>query len=71
MKKGELKIEKNVPIPARRSGYATVLRKLKPGESVFLPLRAVIAGNNAKYALGRGNYACRAEGDGARVWRIK
>ena len=75
MKNGKLKIEKVIPIPSNRkgrgSGRATFLRSLKIGESVFLPMIAPLASSAASYSLGSGNYAVRAEKNGARVWRTK
>lgn len=69
----DLKIEKGIPLPegTRGSGGITaVLRSMTIGDSVLL--------SNCKYpsgyaalALGKGNYACRKEGTGFRIWRVK
>lgn len=71
---GEPKIEKGIPIPktrGRSGGRAGLLRSLKAGESVVLPMTAPIASTAASYALGKGNYTVRTVEGGARVWRVK
>ena len=70
MKNDEPKIEKNVPIPKKRtSGVSALLRKLKVGESILLPKQA--AYTQAYAVLGKGNCTIRSTPDGVRVWRIK
>ena len=68
-----LKIEKGVPIPERfsRKGYASTFRKMKIGDSVFIHEKVKIISRNANHVLGGGNYSCRAERDGCRIWRTK
>lgn len=76
MKNGHaLKIEKGVPVPAyrgrKRGEIAKILMSLKKGDSVLLP--GVKMDNARRYArvyVGAGNYACRQEGDGFRIWRV-
>lgn len=69
----ELKIEKGVPMPTPRiNGIAAALRKMKKGDSVFIPgghIGSVI--NNARQTLGAGHVTARTEEGGIRVWRIK
>lgn len=73
--KEQFKIESGIPIPTGRNGksrgFAEVLRRMKRGDSVLFPITPIQAGNAAKMTLGKGNYACRADGKGTRVWRIK
>jgi hypothetical protein len=67
----EFKIEKNIPVPpARGKGYAQVLRSLKKGESVVLPIKEG-ASQLAHSNIGKGNYSCRKVKDGFRIWRIR
>jgi hypothetical protein len=76
MKNGELKIEKNVPIPIStgRKGSGpiqTAMRALKKGDSVIIPGKSV--GNvysAARAYIGKGKYTVRAVDGGFRVWRI-
>lgn len=70
---GDLKIEKGVPIPASRSGTMTALfQAMKKGDSVFLPDTQVKKAQSiVRYALGKGNYVCRTQEGGTRVWRTK
>lgn len=75
MKNGQLKIEKGIPVPARRGREKTAARiaieKLKKGESVLVPdgnIQSLSA--TACKILGVGNYALRTQPDGVRVWRI-
>lgn len=76
MKNGELKIEKNVPIPKNttRKGKGhvqLVLRALKKGESVVLPGVPQNAYSAARKYIGAGRYTIRPDKGGSRVWRIK
>ena len=68
---GEFKIESGIPIPVTRmkTGLTKALRKLKPGDSVFLPTQS--AYRLAYKVLGRGNAVVRSEKHGYRVWRLK
>jgi TusA-related sulfurtransferase len=69
-----MKIEKDVPIPARRklNGLVELLRQMKIGDSVFVKTDdSATMRNTARYALGKGATTTRAEGKGYRVWRIK
>lgn len=69
------KIEHGItPPPPHGRGYTEVLRKLKKGDSVVLPIGRQNASSAAMYALGSGNYVCRSLGNGkkgCRVWRLK
>ncbi len=71
---GELKIEKGIPIPARKGGnskgYAAALRKLDVGDSVVLPVTITTASNTAAHLFGSGKYTARKVDGGTRVWRI-
>lgn len=73
MKNGEYKIEKGIEIPNRSGGglgYGEVLRKLKPGESVLLPIKSHSGAWTAgKYHIGKGKFVVRKDGDGHRIWR--
>ena len=56
-------------------GYTQVLRALEVGESVLLPtsansLRALCGAIEAERRT-KGMFLARAEGDGARAWRVK
>jgi len=71
----ELKIERGIPIPPARGGkgigLSSALKKLKKSESVLLPCALASANARAAQLLGKGNYACRTEDKGVRVWRTK
>ena len=70
---GHLKIEKGIPVPeghGNHRGYAQVLRAMKEGESVLLPVKSYAgAWQHACKAMGKGNFIVRADGKGFRVWR--
>ena len=84
-----LKIEDGIPAPTKRvvsKGYAEVVRKLAPGQSVLLPLRKANAVSLLSYlynkrvtnismrhgatAIRRGEYRYAVEGEGTRIWRV-
>ena len=74
MKNGSLKIESGVKIPATYGGggrgFQPVLKSLKVGQSVVLPVKAYAnAWTAACTALGRGKFVVRVDGTGYRVWR--
>jgi hypothetical protein len=72
MKNGELKIEKNVPLPKSSKGYGLtgLLRKMKSGESIFVPFDVSGDPRQIAYnALGKGKFSVHKEPGGARVWR--
>lgn len=72
---GEMVIEHGIPVPTpggRDGIYCKVLRKMKVGDSVVLPLTTNRANQAAAYAFGgSGKSACRTVENGTRVWRIK
>ena len=72
------KIERGVPIPKARAnngakirGISGVMRKLKKGDSVYLPVNHGYASAAASRHIGAGCYQTRREGAGVRVWRTK
>lgn len=74
----QIPIDKGVPIPPACDrggwpikGYAAVLRRLEPTDSVRLPLSQAAAGAMANRVLGSGCYVTRAEGSHTRIWRTK
>ena len=72
MKNGELKIEKNVPLPKTYGGFGLtgIFRKMKPGESIFVPFDVSSDPRQIAYnALGKGKFSVHKEPGGARVWR--
>ena len=75
MKNGELKIEKNIPIPTDRRGggrgYSAALSKMKIGESVVLPVKSYSgAWQHAARVIGSGKFTVHTnDGGGFRVWR--
>ena len=78
MKNGEIKIDKGVPIPTSRgkscdpNSLSGKMRALKVAESIFMKdCSSEKLGNLASVVMGAGKYTVRAEGDGARIWRIK
>lgn len=75
MKNGALKIDKGIPVPAHgneRAGLiSSTLRKLGVGDSVLLPCGRTLANSHAWRVLGSGNYTCRPDGKGFRIWRTK
>lgn len=76
-KVGGLKVEKGVPLPPLSGGRARYpWDAMEIGDSFFVPGRtsvemAAIAAS-ASHAKRRSGwrFSCRAESDGARVWRI-
>jgi len=68
-------VEDNIPIPiggsrAMGSPELTVMRTMKVGQSILLPLKnAQDASNRARSAWGRGCFKVRREGAKYRVWR--
>lgn len=70
-------IDKDVPLPpevgGRGKGYATAVRALDVGDSVWFPCTVDSVANTAHRILGAGNYAVRASyyagNPGTRVWR--
>lgn len=65
-------IEKGIPIPEKRGmhGYSALLRELKPGDSVLLPIVPYRAYGLGWKVLGKGNFRSKKENGGTRVWRI-
>ena len=71
-----MKIEKNVPLPTRKSGrgkFSETVDAMQEGDSVFVDtFKDAVALSNSiarKHPLGKG--AVRAQRDGGyRVWRI-
>lgn len=70
---GVLKIEKGIPVPPKggKSGMCAVLRQLGVGDSILVHGSRSTAANVSQHILGAGNYTCRKDGDGFRVWRTK
>lgn len=69
-----LVIDKDVPMPVQKraaTSFTAVLRKLKPGHSVVLPLSTSRACCLANKVLGTGKFVTRMEGGNARVWRAE
>lgn len=70
----KIKIERGVPVPPRgnHKGVSQGLRQMQPGQSAHIPeeyaknLNAI-----AQSVFGVGNYACRREAGGMRVWRLR
>ena len=71
----ELKIESDIPIPAKnlgKKGFSAVLRKLKTGQSVVFPGPISTAHNTIRYLGGnRTTHVVRKVEGGYRIWRIK
>jgi hypothetical protein len=44
---------------------------MKVGDSIFVAKSPPQASSISSHILGKGNYACRAEKTGTRIWRIK
>lgn len=73
----EFPIERNIPIPGynygflngKQKGYTATLRKMEPGDSVWLPMTQNAASSICTRVFGAGNYATRTEGKGLRIWR--
>ncbi len=73
-----LKLESGIPIPAtlKGSGVTGALRALENapvGTSVLIPGKkpARLGAFFENSGHGHGWYVCRAEGDGARVWKLR
>lgn len=68
---GELKIEHGVPIPThgRTGNLRDTLTKMVPGDSLLIPSKSAYAYAMVRAAWGQGNYTCRKEENGIRVWR--
>lgn len=73
MKRPTLKIERGIPIPSGRPGWARLLRSLKVGESILFPPqdKSTTVRKRASQALGKGCYVCRQVEGGTRVWRTR
>lgn len=72
MKNDELKIERGIPVPVRgkHGKVSDVFRKLKPGESVYIPYELAPNCRQLAYdVLGAGNHSVRTVEGGFRVWR--
>lgn len=74
----EREIASGLPIPPTKArgnskGYSRDLRRLEPGQSVWLPTTMRALTNSAQRVLGRGNYTMREEVQGGvvgvRTWR--
>lgn len=71
-------IESNVPFTGRvtnSKGYTDAVRALQPGQSVHLPITrngasGIVAYLHAGGERDRKEFACRKDGDGARIWRL-
>ena len=71
-------IERGIPIPKQRYStlpgsygkYSKVIRKMKVGDSVLLPVTTANATTTAIRCLGSGNFTIRTVDGGIRVWRI-
>jgi hypothetical protein len=76
---GELKIERDVPMPTQRasrnSGLSAVIKLLQPTESVLVPGRtAKNIGSIVHYVHLQHpdrHFMCRTVDGGARIWRVK
>lgn len=71
-------IERGIPIPPRggrngapHNGVVAVIKKLRKGESVLLPIGFHAANAHAWKYIGAGCYVTRKEGAGTRVWRTR
>lgn len=66
------KIDQGIPPPAPkpRTGFTALIRSLKVGESVLLPVPTWKANAIAYRALGQGNYRSEKGPDGVRIWRV-
>lgn len=76
MKNGELKIEKNIPLPDWRRGtergpLAEALSAMKPGDSVLADVSIANANQSARRYIGPRQFAVRTEANGVRIWRLK
>lgn len=70
-----MKIERGIPVPPRTgrklSQAAELMLSMKKGESLWVKKAPATVVQMAIRYIGKGKYACRAEGGGSRVWRIK
>lgn len=74
MKKGHIKIERGIPIPdhAGKKGYTALIRSLKKGDSVLLPIIIQNATSLCyQISADRELFTRRSVEGGTRVWRIK
>lgn len=74
MKNGHIKIDKGIPVPPRRNanGYTALIRSLKKGDSVLLPVKIQTAVSLCyQISDDRSMYTRRSEGTSVRVWRVK
>jgi len=71
-----MKIEKNIPIPARQktgkpmSVESKTALKMKPGESVFIPERKMYMRLISALRKANLSYVSRAVDGGWRIWRV-
>lgn len=73
---GPFKIEKGVPLPLaiRRTGLAPALRRLSPGDSIFVPGKrpAEISSTYTRLQRELGwKFTTRTVDGGCRVWRVE
>lgn len=72
-----LQIDKGIPLPlsSHNKGYTATMKKMKVGDSVFLPTIHQAVYSLAKRMKQSGCFSCRLEVQasikGVRVWRIK
>ncbi len=73
------KIERGIPLPERqkggrpRGGLAETLRRMKKGDSVFVPSTVRSPRSAKSQAFDKsypGKRAVRIEADGIRIWRV-
>lgn len=73
----KLRIEKNVPLPRPHllKGHRDLMRRMVPGDSLWLPINQRGASRTASEIFGTGNFRTRKEVkhgiDGVRLWRVK
>lgn len=68
----EVQVEKNVPIPAKKScveGMAHILRKMEVGDSFYIDSDNCNSAYQASVRIGI-SITSRKEGAGRRIWRI-
>lgn len=69
-----MKIDKDIPVPAAQNnqGISSTLRRLKKGESVFIPgKKAGDMGGFIEHCGLTGKVTRRTTDGGVRVWRIR
>jgi hypothetical protein len=71
-----IKIDKNVPLPAKASGKngnKYPFREMKVGDSFFIEMPQAMASATTRTARlsGLGKYTTRREGSGTRIWRVE